>query len=62
MKGSPSTSSHEALGVHQFLGGHHLLGLPKLAARRGEQHLALRLQVGIADVDFQEETVELRLR
>ncbi len=53
---------HDALRLEQVLCGHDRLRPPLALAGRLDQDAALGVAVGIADVDLQEEPVELRLR
>ena len=51
----------QALGGAQLVAGHHLFRRRLVGAGGGDQHLALGAELGIDDVDLQQEAVELRL-
>ena len=52
---------HQALRRDQLVGGQHRRGVRLVGAGGGEQHPPLGVEIGIADVDLQQEAVELRL-
>ena len=50
----------DLLCLQEILGGHHRGRLCLRYAGGGDQNLTLRLKVGVADIDLQQEAIELR--